>query len=350
METLNVIEFNNGTRYICTHTNTHTNNQSEWVKLQCQIKNVETIKDCDQLEVTIKYMREFGINNVRSEIISDVDLDNDTMDFVLGMLHDENNICNKCLKGGQVTINCCDLKEDKKFEIEEHELSMEYCLNAAKNGSESAKSALETFYLNLAKIAIDENDPEKAIEYYKLAITNGNGNKKTKKELNLYYGKLVEIAEEAQKLKKHDDVIKYFSIAINNKYNIAMRKLGMYYLGEKDYDNAVKYLKMAIDEENNVAMNNLGEYYHNIVQDYELALKYFLMASNYGNKDAINNLGYYYCNIVKDYDKAEKYYKFAIEKGSIDALLNLGYYYCNIAKDYKQGTKYLNMYTKEKRG
>jgi TPR repeat protein len=345
METLNVIEFNNGTRYIRTHTDRHTNNQSKWIKLQCQIKNVETIKDCDQLEVTIKYMREFGINNVRSEIISDVDLDNDTMDFVLGMLHDENNICNKCLKGGQVTINCCDLKEDRKYAMEQHELPIKYCLNAAKNGNESTKAALGNFYINLAKVAIEENDPEKAIEYYKLAITNGNTDAEV--ELKKYYGKLVSMGEEAKRSNNMDNFKKYYKIAIDNGYDIAMRKFGMHYYGEKDYDTAVKYLLMACDEGNSLALNKMGEYYQDIVKNYGLAEEYFLKASEKGNKTANNNLGYYYCHIIKDYENAVKHYKIAIERGSIEACYSLGWYYAIIAKDRKKGKYYSDLYYKK---
>ena len=126
-------------------------------------------------------------------------------------------------------------------------------------------------------------------------------------------------------IKKYDDMIKYYLMAINEGNDIAMVNLGQYYQDINDIDNMVKYYLMAIDRGNVVAINNLGKYYENI-NDIDNMLKYYLMAIDKGNDFSMNNLGYYYGNI-NDIDNMLKYYLMAINKGNSNAMNNLGYYY-----------------------
>jgi hypothetical protein len=175
---------------------------------------------------------------------------------------------------------------------------------------------------NLYKYGIDERDT--------LKMEDGI--------IDLYYGVYYEIKENYNQMKK------YYLMAIEKDYSLAMYNLGYYYqhIG-KDYNLSKKYYLMAIEKDCSSAMNNLGYYYQHIEKDYNLSKKYYLMGIEKSNTDAMYNLGYHYQFMQQDYNLMKKYYLMAIEKDCSSAMNNLGYYYQNIEKDYNLAKKYYLM-------
>ncbi len=179
-----------------------------------------------------------------------------------------------------------------------------------------------------------KNIPDESINnIYDLLINEKFNEPKNDIEM-VYYAHYYDINNE------HNNMMKYYLMAIDCGNNDAMNNLAIYYQNIKDYDNMMKYFLMAIENNNVIAMNNLACYYKKN-QDYDNMLKYYLMAIDKNYSTAMYNLGVYYQNI-KDYDNMKKYYLMAIDKGNSDAMNNLGvYYYTN--KDYDNMMKYYLM-------
>jgi len=193
-----------------------------------------------------------------------------------------------------------------------------------------------------------EQNYEKAIKYYKMAIEGCNGSAMYNLGNMYYNGKGLE--------QNYEESIKYYKMATEKGEEHAMYNLGyMYEFGkgvEQNDGEAIKYYKMAIEEGHSSAMCSLGYMYDNgkgVEQNYEEAIKYYKMAIEKGNGKAMYNLGSMYCNgagVEQDYEKAIKYYKMAIEKGEEKAMNNLGRMYDfgkGVEQNCEEAIKYYKM-------
>jgi hypothetical protein len=87
--------------------------------------------------------------------------------------------------------------------------------------------------------------------------------------------------------KEYELMIKYFLMAIDNKYYFSGINLGQYYKSIGNYNLMKKYLLMAIDDGLVPAMILLSSYYETIEFNEQLRDKYLLMAIRRGNKNAM---------------------------------------------------------------
>jgi tetratricopeptide (TPR) repeat protein len=144
--------------------------------------------------------------------------------------------------------------------------------------------------------------------------------------------------------KDHDNMMKYYQMAIEKGIVYTMNNLGHYYKEQEDYDNMKKYYLMAIGQNNSNAMSYLG-YYYQEKKDYVNMMKYLLMAFGQNNSNAMSYLGYYYQE-QKDYVNMMKYLLMAIDQNNSNAMNYLGYYYQE-QKDYDNMMKYYLMACKK---
>ena len=136
-----------------------------------------------------------------------------------------------------------------------------------------------------------------------------------------------------------------FELYVNNKVNkvfhgVELLYYGIYYQQRKDHDNIKKYYLMAIENGNADSMNNYG-FYCKQVKDYDNMKKYYLMAAERGNTEAMRHY-MLYCDYTGDDGNMKNYYLTGIEKGRIAAMVDRGAYYKQI-KDYINMKKYYLM-------
>ncbi len=131
------------------------------------------------------------------------------------------------------------------------------------------------------------------------------------------------------KLKKYDEAIEYYKLAIQLKegYGTALRGLANVYYEKNDHDNALYYFKEAVekDEENSKSCYYKMGWIYNDKENYDDAVSVLLKSVNYDSEVAgtREELGYAY--YMKDrYDDAIYQLNKAIE---LDPKSKLGYYY-----------------------
>lgn len=125
--------------------------------------------------------------------------------------------------------------------------------------------------------------------------------------------------------KDHQNMIHYYSLAVNNDDVIAMNDLGCYYSEIEDIENMMKCYTMAIQRGYPCSMNNLGHYYEKI-DDIETAYKYYSMACDHNYTNAMISMALYYFR-KRDYDEGEKYLIRAVENNNSMAPFILATYY-----------------------
>jgi hypothetical protein len=107
--------------------------------------------------------------------------------------------------------------------------------------------------------------------------------------------------------------IYYFESKITKSLDV----LGNYYDSlqyptEETNNNIIRYYTLAIERGSVNAMFNLGHYYYEC-NNYKEMLKFYLMAIETGDIDTMYDLAIYYQNI-KDFDNMRKYYLMALEE------------------------------------
>ena len=189
---------------------------------------------------------------------------------------------------------------------------------------------------NLTYIEILKMDSYKNI--YNLVINNKKIEPNDDVVTCTYYGSYF------KKINNYAEMKKYYLMAIDKGYPIAMHNLGFYYERvEKNYDLMKKYYLMAFDKGCSSSMNYLGFYYKSVEKNYDLMKKYYLMAIDKGYPIAMHNLGFYYERVEKNYDLMKKYYLMAIDKENPMAMYNLGTYYEKCEENYDLMKKYYLM-------
>jgi predicted GIY-YIG superfamily endonuclease len=86
-----------------------SNEGSEWTKIYKPINVVQIVENCDDEDedkYTIKYMKKFGINNVRGGIFSKKILPQEEISIIQKMIDGNTNRCYLCGESGHFSKNC----------------------------------------------------------------------------------------------------------------------------------------------------------------------------------------------------------------------------------------------------
>jgi hypothetical protein len=95
---------------------------SMWTKIYKPIKVMEIIPNCDHYDenkYTLKYMDQYGIENVRGGAFVSIKLDADTIKFIKQMSNGTNNRCFICGNEGHFANKCNINKLNDKIKYED---------------------------------------------------------------------------------------------------------------------------------------------------------------------------------------------------------------------------------------
>lgn len=109
----------------------HFSNGSNWTKKYKPIDIIDIIKDCDEFDedkYTLKYMKEYGIDNVRGGSFCEINLGEDTKNTILRMMNSYNDNCYICGMQGHF-VNQCKMKQEVKKKKENNS-----CFRCGRNG------------------------------------------------------------------------------------------------------------------------------------------------------------------------------------------------------------------------
>jgi predicted GIY-YIG superfamily endonuclease len=105
-----------------------TNNGSAWTKKYKPIKVIEIIPNCDDFDedkYTLKYMKKYGIDNVRGGSFCQIELDEEHINTINRMINGSTDKCYKC--GGDHFSSFCSLVKKNEYNN---------CPNLEKNTSQ----------------------------------------------------------------------------------------------------------------------------------------------------------------------------------------------------------------------
>ncbi len=99
--------------FACTHGKYYiaTTNQSNnsWIKRHAPLSLIESIHTSDpskETEVTKRYMKYYGIANVRGGAYATMDIPEDDLRRLTEELFTQNNTCSRCMRPGHIVANC----------------------------------------------------------------------------------------------------------------------------------------------------------------------------------------------------------------------------------------------------
>lgn len=132
MVTLYVLQLACGKYYVGKSKNTtsriedhYEGSGSSWTSKYKPIKIVETIENCDEFDedkYTLKYMQQYGIDNVRGGSFCEINLNNDNRRTINKMLISSSDKCYNCNETGHFAKNCNKIKAiipNKKHKIDD---------------------------------------------------------------------------------------------------------------------------------------------------------------------------------------------------------------------------------------
>jgi len=174
----------------------------------------------------------------------------------------------------------------------------------------------------------NEKQYAKAIEYFKLATDNDNGNANAQNNLGNIYLNGGNGVKTSYRI-----ALEYFQLAADKGNAEAQNNLGNMYLDgkgvETSYQKALEYFQLAADNGNAEAQNNLGYMYLNgkgVKTSYQKAFEYFKLSADNGYSEAQSWVAYMYKNgygVEQSYQKAVEYYELAIDNGNLHAHISL---------------------------
>ncbi len=92
------------------------NNGSAWTKVNKPIDIIEIIPNCDEFDedkYTIKYMKQYGIDNVRGGSFCNIELEEEHINTITRMINGSNNKCYNC--GGNHFYSFCSLMKKNEY-------------------------------------------------------------------------------------------------------------------------------------------------------------------------------------------------------------------------------------------
>ena len=209
----------------------------------------------------------------------------------------------------------------------DYDKAREYFERALKEGEEE-------YLYPLGRIYYDEEQYDKAMEYYLQAAANDN------EYQSLAEDDIGDMYRNGNGVKRNlKKAIEWYKKGAEHDNANSMCSLGhMYESGEgveKDSVQAAHWTLLAAKQGDVTAMENMGYHYENgigVEQDYIAAMAWHKCAADAGDSDAMYSIGdlYYFGNgVEKDYSLAKDWYEKAIMAGNEAAFMPLGtiYYY-----------------------
>ena len=228
------------------------------------------------------------------------------------------------------------------YDNQNYDKAIDYYKEAAEQGNAEAQNSLGIMYYNGEGV---EKNYTEAVKWYRKAAEQGNADAHINLGNRYYYGEGVE--------KNYSEAVKWYRKAAEQGNARGQNNLGLsYYNGEgveKNYTEAVKWFRKAAEQGYAWAQNSLGIMYYNgegIEKNYSEAVKWYRKAAEQGNAASQNNLGIMYYNgegVEKNYSEAVKWYRKAAEQGEAVAQYNLGIMYVNgegVEKNYTEAVKW----------
>lgn len=207
--------------------------------------------------------------------------------------------------------------------------ALKYYNLALDNGNYNAAYNIARIYdtdRNLLNDSVELNN--KILKYYKLAADNNVIDAQT--AIALFYEKI---------LNQPENAVKYYLMAISNNDPTAMYLYAKYLYNNEDYSNVEKLLNKAGKLGNGDAYALLALYYQDVKNRPNLVVKTLEKGTELGSDKAYLALGNYYYE-KGNYDLAVKNYKAAIALDNVSAMNNLGQYYLEI-NNQSEGIKYI---------
>lgn len=235
------------------------------------------------------------INNY-NDFIDIIRIDKAKKENILNDLHNLFNINDITLFNdlpGFALSNCVESKIDerlyfsKQVEIEQQEFSDKEIQIINDENKNNRNTYISDLYVEKGNIEYNNNNLEKAMEYYKIAIKFNNNN-------SLAYNNIGNIYKHN---KKYNRAVRYYKNAINiePRNYIPYANLGVVYNEQKKYKDVIKSYNNVIDinPKDYKAFANRGCAYANL-EKYKNALLDFMKAIELNPKDYIsyNNLAY----------------------------------------------------------
>ena len=129
------------------------NNGSGWTRIHKPVKIMEIIPNCDEEDedkYTIKYMKKYGIDNVRGGSFCQITLSSDTNNTLNRMIRGSSDKCYLCGESGHFIgdcpFNCDDIEEYESSDEYEDVYECDYC--SKEFNTEKGVQYHQRFYYN----------------------------------------------------------------------------------------------------------------------------------------------------------------------------------------------------------
>jgi hypothetical protein len=159
-----ILELENNKYYVGRTTNPdfrlkqHFNtNGSQWTKKYKPISVLEIIPNCDNFDedkYTLKYMSDYGINNVRGGSFSQIILDENNLAIISKMINNSTDKCFICGKIGHYILECKESIES----IEQYKDGPCDCINSYFAKHRKSKCALNNTITFIKNLFDNENE------------------------------------------------------------------------------------------------------------------------------------------------------------------------------------------------
>ncbi len=204
-------------------------------------------------------------------------------------------------------------------------------------------------YYGIGAIEADSGNHTKAFDYYNKALAGTEQCYKMWIMDNLgdMYRYGVGVKQDCTK------AVEWYSMSASLGNGSAMNKIGyMYQYGEGvelNYQTAILWYQMSATLWDSIAMNNIGYMYERgegVEQNYTKAMEWYVKSASLGNTSAMNNIGFLYVNgngVKQDYAKAVEWIQKAADLGDKSAMGNLAYMYENglgVKQDLSKATEW----------
>ena len=277
---------------------------------KCDNEIIEFILDVYRYDILNRSI----INEVMNSKLSNTD----KKKILIGLIINDNNVFNnnveiivkadkilKCDSTGELWNSLIKLQSKKDFVL----LDISDTIGRAQNGNSDAQNALANYYADGFGVELNQ---EKAEEWYKKAIANGDKNAK---------GNLATLYQQQC---RHEDYEKLFEELIAEGDITAMHNLGSIYLNREDKkQRGIELLEKASSSGNEFSNILLGKYYLYTVKDVDKATEYFKKTNTEHSSYLIHYYLGYNNMIPVDIKKATEISNDLLKKGNIEQKYNV---------------------------